>query len=667
MTTTATDIQPAMTQPELIQARRLPLRPWMPPAWRRAIAGREVELRIPEPVRRRCHKPRRILPSEFSERYRRMPFADAHPGPWRREFARHSVKVMDTWAQPWVREVWFCGVDQMSKTNTMISCIQWSVEQAPGNIFYQMPDEASSDKIMAGKINAGLKASPRLARHLSPRADDTGLSKTVLTNGVTILPAWSGSPSSTAIFSALYTFTDELDKCKMVGKEADPVARIKKRTRNKRFGKHFFASTPGDGQWIHSGAMDCVQVWMLAARCPECGELIVMDEDHVVIPNGATVDDIKVDPSIIEYACTCGCLWDETARAYAAERGDWVCVKGENIAKPFSVGFIGSAFPLPEVPLAEIAIAILKARAGDLSAKRDLAHGIKAVDYREEKTERKEDAILRLCDDRPAGLVHPETDVLTIHIDTQDHGEWYTIRGWRYGEDLKSWLVKAGYVPASRPDDFAPLDSLIFDSEYLDGHGKTYRIAYGIIDSQGHRTSEVYQWCKRTGIFASKGAQKRKARPVTVSRLEFLPGGTRPIPGGLNLYHLDTHFHKDALNNRLKSDPSDPGAWVLHSGYSAIQQQLLASRPELQLPNGLDDYAKHFCAEYVDESGLWQCDGNKANHLWDCEQMAIALALYLGFQNMVRETHEEKPHTPPPPPPTSASAKPGWFQSRGRR
>ena len=658
MQNTASDLQP-----ELIGRPQLPLRPWMPASWRRSLAGREVDLRIPEPVRLRCHKPKRIRPSEYSERYRRMPDADSHPGKWRLEFARPSVKVMDTWALPWVREVWFCGVDQMSKTNTMIGCIQWSVEHAPGNIFYQMPDEASSDKIMDGKINAGLKATPRMARYLSPRADDTGLSKTTLVNGVTILPAWSGSPSSTAIFSALYTFTDELDKCKMVGKEASPVARIKKRTRNKRFGKHFFAGTPA-GQWLYKETMACSQVWVLGARCPECGELIVMDQDHVVIPEGATAEDIQADPTIIEYACTCGAPWDEATRAMACKHGDWVCIKGADVAKPATVGFLGPAFPLPEVTLADIAITILKARAGDLSAKRELAHSIKACDHEEETVERKEDQILLLCDDRHAGIVHPETDVLTFSADTQDAGFWYTIRGWRYGLDLKSWLVKAGYVPSSHAADFEALDQLL-QAPYRDPAGRSYQIAYGIIDSQGHRTSEVYQWCKRSGVFAAKGAKGRKTQPVTVSRLDHFPGTNRPIPGGLNLYHVDTHFHKDLLKNKLDIDPSDPGAWVLHSGFSAIQHQLMSRSPQLQLPNGLTDYAKHMCAEYRDEKGLWQVLKSRANHLWDCEQQQIALALYLGFANMVREA-DKAPIPQQPPARGGQAGRPSWFHNRRR-
>lgn len=626
---------PASSQQiDLIAPPRRPLRPWMPPSWRRAVAGQQVEQTIPAAVRRRCHRPRFVPPSEWSVQDRRMPAADSHPGAYRLEFARFAAKVMDTWAQPWVREVWFCGVDQAGKTNAMLSCIGWSIRHAPGNIFYQMPDEASSDKIMGKKLIPMLRETPSLAAYLSPRADDTGLGGVSLTNGVAIIPAWSGSATSTATFSAVYSFTDELDKARMVGKEASPVERIRKRGRNKRFSKNFFSSTPA-GAYIYSGTMACVQIWAAAGRCPCCHDLIIMDEEHVVIPDGASVDSIKADPACIEYACTCGAPWSETDRAWAYEHGDWVCIKGADIARPVDVGFIESAFPLPDVSLAHIAQTILRARGGDMSAKRDLAHGIKAIDYTEEHKDRKEDAILRLRDDRPAGTVPSAADGLALIVDTQDRGFWFEVRAWRYGIDLKSWLVRAGYVPSAHPSDFAGLNQILH-GDYPDADGQMHKIGMAAIDTAGHRTAECYDWCRATGALATKGASNRKTRPVSVSRLDVYPDG-RTIPGGLNLYSIDTHYHKDMLANKLATDISDAGAWVLHSGYSAEQ---LATGDKLS--HNLEDYAKQFCVEYRDERGLWQCPDGKDNHLFDCAQMGLAMVTFLGWQYLTKEDEEEE-------------------------
>jgi phage terminase large subunit GpA-like protein len=663
----------------LIEPQRLPVSSWMPARWRAAVSGQVVSLRIPDPVRRRCKKPKKMTPSELVYKHRRMDGQDGgHAGNYRFEFGKHARKIMDTYAKPWTREIWLCGVDQASKTNCMLSCIFWKVDQQPGNIFYQMPSAEASDKIMGLKLIPMLKKSPRTAGLLSPRSDDTSLSKIVLPIGMTILPAHAGSPTATATFSADATFSDEVDKMEMVGKEASPIDRIKMRGRTKKFSKDFFSSSPAE-KYIYKGAMSCVQVWEGTVRCLSCGELMKMHEDQVIIPDGVTIDDIKKNKDLVEYACDkCGYLHTEADREEAYQRIEsdndaWICIKGEDITEPEEVGFILSAFPLPDVKLKEIAQTVIKARAGDVSAKRKLAHSIKAVDVEDDLSDREEDAILALRDDRPAGVVHPDSDILTIQIDTQDKGFWVVIRGWQYGLSLKSWLVRAAYIPSARFDDFSGLDKLLFEDQYFDLSGKEYKISYGIIDSGGHRTREVYEWSKRTGIFASKGAKGRKAQPVTISNIQFWPGTNKPIPGGLKLYNLDTHAHKDILADKLKIDITDGGAFVLHSGYSKQQLEMMAKHPEIPQKNGLETYAKHFVAEYVDEKGLWQCSGQKRNDFWDCEAMGIALAYYLGFQNMVsanqpqtQKQQQDQQQQDGQTQSTGTGYRPSWFNNRGR-
>ena len=69
---------------------------------------------------------------------------------------------------------------------------------------------------------------------------------------------------------------------------------------------------------------------------------------------------------------------------------------------------------------------------------------------------------------------------------------------------------------------------------------------------------------------------------MTISNQEFWPGTNKPIPGGLKLYNLDTHAHKDILADKLKIDITDSGAFVLHSGYSSHQQEMMEKHPEIR-------------------------------------------------------------------------------------
>lgn len=627
----------------LLPERKITLPASTPRAIRDRLRGRRIIFVNGKGARMRSRSPERVLPSEWNEKYRIMPSSESFPGKWRRDIAPHAAEVMDMWAQPSVRELWFCGVDQASKTSSLLGCLGWSVDQDPGNIFYTASGEGKTKEIVTDKLIPMLRESPKLAKFISNRVDDTVSGKIRLKNGINIRVAWANSPSSTASFSAKYTFNDEVDKWSMIGKETDPIRRIRKRAKNfPSTHKHFFASTPA-GKYIYKGMMDCQKVYDYAGRCPDCGELILMEEDNFMLA-GLTVDDIKLRPLSVEYACSCGSHWDEAKRLQAYRAGKFVCIKGAEIRNPVDIGVHLCGFITPDMKMSDIAITILQAKAGDLSAKRDLAHGIKAIDYAAELSDRKEDAILRLRDQRPAGVVPVDADALEISIDTQDHGFWYRIRAWRYGLELTSWLIKCGYVPSATAEDFGPLDSLLA-AEYPDANGEPHRIMAGIIDTAGHRTSEAYSWCRRTGILAAHGAPGRKTQPVTVSRIDRFPGNGRPIPGGLALYSIDTHYHKDTLANKLLIDPTDPGALILHSGYTFDQIKALEREPGQDLGHNLQGYATQMCSEYRDDRGLWQCPEKKANHLWDCESNGLALVTWLGWQYAVSEKNVGAPIT----------------------
>jgi phage terminase large subunit GpA-like protein len=620
-----------MTQPALHISftPRFGIPDWLPEYIRRNLPGREVSFTIPRPVRLRMRHPEKMRVSEWAEKYR-VVTDGAHEGPWRHDYAPHTVKIMDTFGQPWVREVWFCGVEQSGKTNTMLNCIGWAVDCDPGNIFYLMPTEDAAQKITGGKLKPTLQKSPRLARYLSRKMDDTSLARINLQHGVTIFPAHANSATSMATWSAKHCFGDEVDKYpEMAGKEADPITLIKKRNRTYkgRF-KRFFASTPA-GKFIYKETQKCHQVWEYRVKCPACGELIKMDAEHLVIPEGATPE--TVEQTGVDYACTCGSLWDDQKREQAIRHGRWLCVKGADIARPSKVGFHHRAWECLDIPLVEIAAAYLNAKAGDLAAKIAWANGYEAIDYTAELTDRKEDYILRLCDNRPEGLVPHDVDALTLHADTQDNGFWYTVRAWRMGETLCSWLVKAGFV-----DTTAALETLLY-GDWYDTARTPHRMTWAIIDTQGHRTAEIYLWCLRTGVIPAAGAAGNPTKLVSVSSIVHFPGTNKPLPGTVRLHTFNTHRFKDDLASKLMIEPSDPGAWLLHSGYTEDQYRLLQQATGEPPRNNLTDYARHFCSEGRDSSSLWQNQNNKPNHLWDCEVMALVLAHVNGFHNLRRE------------------------------
>jgi phage terminase large subunit GpA-like protein len=651
--------------PDVIMAN---LPAWAPPAWSDELLGVRAVVEFCGDELEALYRIARRPMSEWADEGGYVAIG-AHGSDWSSEVTPHAAKIMDTWWQPSTREVVYCAVEQDGKTAIMYNCLGGSQEMSPGPAMVVMPTEKKATSVSSERLLPMFRNSRRLKRLLSPRTDDLTQYLLRLKNGGRVFLAWANSADALSSWPIKYLFFDETDKYPtFVGNETDPITLGERRVRTYDVDhKIFKGSTPSrdNGGYIYKELNSCPQIWVWHLRCTHCGDSFRAGGEHIDIPDGATLESIRAGEHHISLACPCcGGLMTNAERKLATRMGVWVCVKGADLKEPEKVGFHRRAYDCKDVSLSAIAIAKLRADSGDMAAKISHANGIDCIDYEEDHQDRKEDAVLRLCDERHAGDVHPESDILTIQIDTQDKGFWYTIRGWQYGPLLSSWLVKAGYVPSANADDFSALDQLIFDEVYTTAAGAEHRIAYGIIDSAGHRTAEVYAWCRRTGIFASKGAKGRKTQPVTVSKMEVFPGTSRHIPGGLLLYHLDTHYHKDLLNNKLQIEATDPGAFVLHSGYSSMQRALLNKAPELPLANGLLPYAKHFCAEYRDEKGLWQCATGADNHLWDCENMGIALAYYLGFHKKAREEQQADAHTPTSKPNSGLPSKPNWFNRR---
>jgi phage terminase large subunit GpA-like protein len=618
------------------------IRPLAPFAY---LAGRTVTTRPSRALRRRMRTPEALTVSQWAERYRRVTEIDAKPGKWRGEMVPHAGPIMDDIGKPWVRQVWICLPERGAKTQVLLNTVCWGIDQGSqaGNIFWLMPTEHDARKAMGERVIPVFRAKDdhgrpgRIARYLSGAADDTSRGAIRFNHGIRLFPAWANSPGSMASYFGRINIADECDKFpERTSEGSDPITLFLKRARDDRHrSKYVFASTPA-GRFIHKGAMACVQIKTWAMRCPDCGELVTPTEEHLHIPQETTLE--SVASAELGLTCpACGTIWGEEARATAYRGGRELIVKGADNPRPESIGWQVPAWVFPVIPLVEIASAKLRAATGDHAVKVAWANGYLVEDYKQETKERAEEAILRLRDERPAGMVPAEADGLTLIADTQDKGFWYEVRAWRYGLDLKSWLVRAGFVPSAGPRDFSALDGIRL-GEYPDAEGRVHRIGLVAIDTGGHRTSECYDWCRATGALATKGATNRKTRPVSVNRLDVYPDG-RTMLGGLNLYSLDTHYHKDALVGKLKIDPSDPGAWVLHSGYTATQLEAVA-RGE-KLAHNLDDYAKQFCVEYRDERGLWQCPPGKDNHLFDCAQMGLALVMFLGWQHLSRDIEEE--------------------------
>lgn len=596
---------------------------FVPPEIRARLAGKHVaHKRLPEQIKRRMRSPEKIRVSEHARLYR-VVTEEPHAGPWRHELAPHTVKIMDTYGLPHVREIWFCGVEQSGKTNTMLNCLHWAADVDPGNIFYLMPTEATGDKVTSEKLIPLVRNSKRLKQHLGDKENDTTLAKIRLSHGVTIRPAHANSASSMATFAAKHCFGDEIDKYpERTGREAGPIDLIKKRNRlYKGRYKRFFASTPAQ-LFIHKGMLACPQVWEIRHRCPHCGQLFRPVGDCLNIPADLAAEEIGQETEIT-YNCTeCGSAITELERTRLLAAADWICVKGADLSRPSRVGFHHRSWDCLDVPLHEIASAWRAKETGGVTEKIAWANGHEAENYQYEQQDRKEDYILRLRDEaQPRGIVPRNTCYLAVVADTQQIGFHYKVIAFGWGPDLPTTKIEHGFV-----ETFAQLNDIAAEVR-RDADGKEYRAMSGWIDSGGgtnpsnpkhSRTVEVYRFCRQHPFWRPLKGQRIMQSGWSVKLMDFYPsaqGKMEKIPGGLKRYNINVTLYKDELAGKLQKEPGDPGAICLDAATTS-------------------EYAKQLCVEWRDDHGYWQCPKGKDNHQWDNWVYGLAIADIIGISRL---------------------------------
>lgn len=558
----------------------------------------------------------KLTPSEWAAKNRVVSIG-AHKGPWRNDVSPHLVEIMDTWALPHVREVILCKSPQSGGSETINNCAAYALERDPSVMLFIMPSQADARKVAVDRLIPMIKASPRLVDLMSPNPDDTAAQRIKFSNGALIHMAWSNSASALATFPVKYLFFDEVDKYpSTVGKETDPITLGEKRARTfSHTHKIFKVSTPTreDGPiWRAYQGADVQYEYY--AICPACDVPQVMEFSQLKWPAEIPAEEIRREKHA-RYECDhCQALWTDNDRDHAISAGYWLRNKGHKVTRPRSVAYHLLSFISPDVSLSEIAAAFLRSK-DNVVKLIDFHNDYLAEPYIALQSERKEDQVLLLRDDRPRGIVPDGIACLIASVDTQARGFYYEVRAWGYGYDMDSWQVREGFI-----ENFTGLVKILCDDTYKDIAGNEYKILLTLIDSGGgmgdygvSRTAEVYDFCRRfRNIIPIKG-QQRMSQPHKSTQLDVFPGTNKPIPGGLNLYNLNVTHYKDYLASKLMIAPEDAGAWRLHSEATA-------------------EYARQMTAEFKDEKGIWQCPRKRSNHYWDLSVYNLAAADILGVK-----------------------------------
>ena len=245
--------------------------------------------------------------------------------------------------------------------------------------------------------------------------------------------------------------------------------------------------------------------------------------------------------------------------------------------------------------------------------------------------------------------------LLVAGVDVQDNRLAVSIFG--YGREEESWLVFHTEIwgdPTSK-EVWAQLDSVLL-AKYYREDGKKLSVITACIDSGGHCTGEVYQYCRERSVqnfVAIKGASQRGKPPIGRESKVDLNVKGKTIKKGARVYIVGSDTIKDTLLGRIKHNES--GAGYVHFGKSANFEyfdQLTAERKITRYTrNGMPR------SEYVKAS-------NKRNEALDTAVYAYA-ALHLTYRRFNRlkiwDQFEKNPESP-----VRSTKKPAVQSASGR-
>ncbi|MDP9526142.1 phage terminase large subunit family protein [Pseudomonas protegens] len=507
---------------------------------------------------------------EWADEYMRIPrdTGAAEPGQYRTSrtpYAREPMRCLSP-AHPCKRVVTMVA-SQLMKTQIALNWIGGLIHMAPSNILTLLPSLGLAKRV-SSRIGKTIKATPVLRERVasSRSRDSRNTMDTKEFEGGSLYVTTAGSAANLAELSARYVYGDEVDRWEVdVGEEGDPIELAE--TRGSTFGrnaKFYFSSSPTiKGASRISDLFESSDQRYYYVPCPYCGHRQVLEWERLLY---------SADFTMAHYQCAgpeCDVLIEEHHKGGMLAQGEW---RSHAQGDGETVGFHLNALYSPPGWMDWRTLARQFEKAKKAQTKGDLepmqvfynTRLAKVWDSAQEQTKahvlRDRARLENYClGSMPAGVL-----MLTAAVDVQANRLEMMVMG--FGVGMERWVIDHQVIwgdPANEQT-WAVLDEKL-KARYRHPCGVGLAILAAGVDSGGHHTDEVYQFCRLRrwrNVFAIKGASK-PGRPVIAQRPSMVDvtwkGQTER--NGAELWFVGTDTAKDWIYNRY---PFESGPGALH-------------------------------------------------------------------------------------------------------
>lgn len=170
--------------------------------------------------------PADLTVSQWAEGYRVLSReSSAEAGPWRNSRTPYLVEPMDAFSDPRVRHLTMVASSQVGKSEFILNCIGYAVDQDPGSMLYIQPNIDDAKKFSRRRIAPMVRDCPTLKRKVADAkgrdSANTVQEKSFPGGALSIIG--SNSPAALASTPVRYIFGDERDRWALsAGTEGDP-------------------------------------------------------------------------------------------------------------------------------------------------------------------------------------------------------------------------------------------------------------------------------------------------------------------------------------------------------------------------------------------------------------------------------------------------------------
>lgn len=562
--------------------------------------------------------------TEWSDEYRVLnQKASGEAGDWRTSRTPYLKDIMDDLsADSDVVRVTFMKSAQIGGTETGNNWIGYLIDHSPGPVLVVQPTVDLAKRWSRQRLTPMIEDMPVLKSKIQDsRSRDSG--NTVLSkdfDGGIMVATGANSAAGLRSMPVKFLMLDEIDAYPLdVDDEGDPVDLAIERTKNFTRKKIFEISTPTtEGSSRIAKSYKAGDRRKLHLPCPHCEEMQTLEFGNLRWGKDAAGNH---QPETVKLYCKHnGCEIEEHHKTWMLERCQWL-VTGNPNAKHHSYHINSLYSPLGWESWSSLVVKFLAAK-NDETKLKTFTNTSEGLPFAAKGKRIDGDSLKERGEDYPLRIVPLGGLVLTAGVDTQD--DRFEITVWAEGMNFHVWAIDYHIIwgdPGLRSTR-EELDEYLATS-FPHEAGCELTIKATGIDSGGHHTQEIYDYCrirKARNIFATKG-YSQSGRPIIgkPSKVDVTTHG-KTIKNGGEVWMIGTDTAKSLIYNRLATvDPAVDGYVHLSKHLSdGFFQQLVSERLETH-------YHKGFARM------TWMKPAGIRNEVLDCTVGAKAAAYKLGL------------------------------------